>query len=54
MVVSNSELAEAPAQTMVGLWPLVGYFLKLGTSATMLDLKSLKNVNHDNRSATQL
>jgi chromate transporter len=31
MIVSNSELAEPPAQTTVGLWPLVGYFLKLGT-----------------------
>jgi chromate transporter len=31
MAVSNSELAETPAQATVGLWPLVGYFLKLGT-----------------------
>jgi chromate transporter len=31
MRVSNSELAGTPAQTAVSLWPLVGYFLKLGT-----------------------
>jgi chromate transporter len=30
MRVSNSELAGTPAQTAVSLWPLVGYFLKLG------------------------
>ena len=31
MIVSNSDLAEAPAPANIGLWPLVGYFLKLGT-----------------------
>lgn len=31
MEVSNSELAETPVQPTPGLWPLVGYFLKLGT-----------------------
>jgi chromate transporter len=31
MTVSNSELAEPSASTNVGLWPLIGYFLKLGT-----------------------
>lgn len=31
MTVSNSELAETPAPTTAGLWPLIGYFLKLGT-----------------------
>jgi chromate transporter len=31
MTVPNSEVAEAPASATVGLWPLVGYFLKLGT-----------------------
>jgi chromate transporter len=31
MTGSNSELAEAPASANIGLWPLVGYFLKLGT-----------------------
>jgi chromate transporter len=31
MTVSNSELAESSPPTTVGLWPLTGYFLKLGT-----------------------
>jgi len=31
MTVSNAELAEASASTNVALWPLTGYFLKLGT-----------------------
>jgi chromate transporter len=31
VTVSNSELAQTSAPTKVGLWPLTGYFLKLGT-----------------------
>jgi chromate transporter len=31
MTINNGELAEVPVSATVGLWPLVGYFLKLGT-----------------------
>ena len=31
MAISNPELAETPVRTAIGLWPLTGYFLKLGT-----------------------
>jgi chromate transporter len=31
MTASNSDLAESSSPTTVGLWPLTGYFLKLGT-----------------------
>ena len=31
MAISNPELAETPVPTTIGLWPLTGYFLKLGT-----------------------